>query len=104
MTSNGEREFPAPFLRRCLRLKLDIPQNSEALFRLVLERFGSELDPWMKQAEAIINLYLDDVKDGKKRHSVDQLLNAMHLLLRGTDLSAKENEALRCVVFSNLAD
>ena len=104
MTSNGEREFPGPFMRRCLRLKLDIPQGQDALLHLVKERFGTSLDEKMAEANNIIELYLADTTERKMRHSVDQLLNAMQLLLRGTDLSAEANEKLRAIVFSNLAD
>jgi MoxR-like ATPase len=35
MTSNGEREFPAPFLRRCLRLEM--PKPDEPMLRSIVE-------------------------------------------------------------------
>lgn len=103
MTSNGEREFPGPFLRRCLRLKLEVPTETEALLKLVEQRFGKALEAQKPAVKEVIRQYLKNVKDGK-RHSVDQLLNAMQLLLRGTDISAEQGQRLREVIFANLTD
>ena len=30
MTSNAEREFPPPFLRRCIRLRIDPPEPASS--------------------------------------------------------------------------
>lgn len=41
MTSNGERNFPDAFRRRCVQIRLDRPKG-EALRELVSEHFGGE--------------------------------------------------------------
>lgn len=43
ITSNGEREFPAAFLRRCVRLKLNAPK-ADQLKALVRAHFGEGKD------------------------------------------------------------
>ena len=43
MTSNGEREFPPAFLRRCLQLKLEQP-TPEELVKIVRARLGEPAD------------------------------------------------------------
>ncbi len=50
MTSNAEREFPAPFLRRCIRLDMQ-PPNEDKLARIVAQHLD---DPVAKQANALI--------------------------------------------------
>ncbi|WP_353260129.1 AAA family ATPase, partial [Prochlorothrix hollandica] len=54
MTSNGERDFPPAFLRRCLRLRMPDPsQNKDALTHLVeshLKR-GSDEERWPRLKE-----------------------------------------------------
>jgi MoxR-like ATPase len=74
LTSNGEREFPAPFLRRCIRLempKIDI----DLLRRIVGAHLGSEN---RDAAEDLIGDFLARVEAGDKQ-ATDQLLNAAYL-------------------------
>ncbi|ELP55733.1 hypothetical protein O53_332 [Microcystis aeruginosa TAIHU98] len=35
MTSNEAREFPPAFLRRCLRLRLEQPDNEDDFYRIL---------------------------------------------------------------------
>ena len=46
MTSNAEREFPAPFLRRCVRLNLE-PPNKKRLGEIIasqLRHYAATID------------------------------------------------------------
>jgi MoxR-like ATPase len=85
MTSNGERDFPAPFLRRCVQFELPEPGPDE-LRRIVMAHFT-----WITKDSKD----LEDLKDPQspqgllakfiaKRNelplSTDQLLNAVHVL------------------------
>ncbi|MDJ0462624.1 MoxR family ATPase [Streptomyces sp. H27-C3] len=78
MTSNGEREFPEAFMRRCLRLDIPDP-DAETLAELVSGHFGNLLSG---SQEALIQDFL-------RRSSqvgglaADQLLNAAHLATSG---------------------
>jgi len=97
MTSNGERDFPAAFLRRCVQCTLEDP--GEKQLREILDAHMPELagDPGVQ----------DLVKDflGRRAQSAlanDQLLNAHHLArLRGT-LTESEQKDVLDVLFRSL--
>lgn len=75
LTSNGERDFPGPFLRRCIRLDL-APPTDEKLARIVKAHFG------MDQAVAAEGLITDFVERRKAGDlAVDQLLNAVYMTM-----------------------
>lgn len=82
ITSNGERQLPAPFLRRCLRLEIPAP-NVEKLTKIVNAHFenlvGFEADQKAKIEELIAEVYQLREQDGKYI-ATDQLLNAIYLL------------------------
>lgn len=77
MTSNGERDFPAPFLRRCVQC--EIPEPNAAQLREIVAAHFPQHD--LDGARDIATLIEDFVR---QRASValatDQLLNAIHLL------------------------
>jgi MoxR-like ATPase len=75
MTSNGEREFPAPFLRRCLRL--DMPRPDEKMLKNIVEsRLRNKAVA--KSSADLIRKFLD-LKTSRTL-ATDQLLNAVYLL------------------------
>jgi MoxR-like ATPase len=79
MTSNGEREFPAPFLRRCVRFKID-PPNVEQLTRIVEAHFDSETAEGQQQ---LIERFAQRLQAGAAARptlAIDQLLNAVFVL------------------------
>ncbi|MER8009672.1 AAA family ATPase [Streptomyces sp. NPDC094149] len=73
ITSNGEREFPAAFRRRCLPLEMATPSRAQLL--AVLSNHFRALPP---DAEALVDLFLERAASGGT-HSLDQLLNAVQL-------------------------
>lgn len=81
MTSNGERDFPPAFNRRCLRVKMPEPQKNE-LEAIVAAHFGE--DKLTKHKEDIDKLIgeFDQNKTGtgNRDRSTDQLLNTIHIL------------------------
>lgn len=85
LTSNGERDFPPPFLRRCLRLNIREP-NSEELKRIVTAHLLNEETPsqeansLIKQTDSLITKFLDKRQNGEL--ATDQLLNAVYLVTR----------------------
>jgi MoxR-like ATPase len=90
MTSNGEREFPRAFLRRCLRLDIKAPAEDE-LKRIVEAQLGIDA---VNQAEILIQRFLE-LRDQKKQDmATDQLLNAIYLLTRGIDPIDRDRETL----------
>ncbi len=78
MTSNGERDFPAPFLRRCLLMKMPDPCDDPKRLRdIVSAHLGAE-----KTAEAskLIDSFIASAKAGELL-ATDQLLNAIQLVM-----------------------
>jgi len=100
MTSNGEREFPPAFLRRCLQLRMHPPGKSklEAIVRAHLfpVRRGADAAEraLVEQAYTKVQQQIDDLietfleRRDKKRQELatDQLLNAISLAMSGVDL------------------
>ncbi|WP_328409873.1 AAA family ATPase [Streptomyces violaceus] len=78
ITSNGEREFPAAFRRRCLPLAMRTPSREQLL--AIVE---SHLRARPPDAEALVDLFVKRIEAGGM-HSLDQLLNAVQLTSAGT--------------------
>lgn len=76
MTSNGERDFPPAFLRRCLQLEIKKPSPSE-LREIVL----AHLDALDSEGEVRVQQFWDSWDRGET-HATDQLLNALALMSR----------------------
>jgi MoxR-like ATPase len=89
LTSNGERDFPPPFLRRCLRLNIREP-NREELERIITahlskkegkkQEIAKQADNLLKQADSLIADFLKKREKGEL--ATDQLLNAVYLVTR----------------------
>lgn len=81
LTSNGERDFPPAFLRRCLRLNMGEP-TSERLKKIVQAHLGEDLDNKAKVAESekLIKQFVERSKQGDL--ATDQLLNAIYFVTR----------------------
>jgi MoxR-like ATPase len=78
LTSNGERDFPPPFLRRCIRLDIQEPDKKE-LERIVKAHL--QLDDELSQtADNLIEQFLKKRQNGEL--ATDQLLNAVYLVTR----------------------
>ena len=73
LTSNGEREFPPAFLRRCIRAKLPDP-GVDQLKRIVSAHLGTDVtERVVKQIEAFANA-------GPRNTAMDQFLNSLYLV------------------------
>lgn len=101
LTSNKERELPAPFLRRCLRLGIKKPDRKK-LEAIVEAHFGDD----KKNASAkddLITIF-DEMRE-KGNLATDQLLNAIYLVTNGIDLSQKNEDidSLREAIFRYLS-
>jgi MoxR-like ATPase len=87
LTSNGERDFPPPFLRRCLRLTMKEPEK-EHLVKIIAAHLGKEIaDP--NNSTKLTDEALDDLVNNfieqrdKKTLANDQLLNALFMVTKG---------------------
>lgn len=91
MTSNREREFPPAFLRRCLLLDMQ-PPDEERLLQIARAHLG---DLGKEISSQDIEYFAKRLRENPNQHSTDQLLNA--LLLRralGLDDSASAERAM----------
>lgn len=73
MTSNGEREFPPAFLRRCVTVELRQPAGDAELSAIVREHLG----PLADQSDDLVRRFLERSTSGTL--ATDQLLNAVYL-------------------------
>ncbi|MGX4693818.1 AAA family ATPase [Streptomyces sp. JNUCC 63] len=94
LTSNGEREFPPAFLRRCVPLHLRRPDRDhlEAIVRAHL----GELD---EETKRMVATFLERSSTGEL--ATDQLLNAIYLS-RVPGLEADSREALAASLMAHL--
>ncbi|MDL5204332.1 AAA family ATPase [Streptomyces sp. ALI-76-A] len=77
ITSNGEREFPAAFRRRCLPLEMRTPTR-EQLVAMVEGHLGTR----PAGTDDLVDLFVQQVQAGGT-HSLDQLLNAVQMTTAG---------------------
>lgn len=89
LTSNGEREFPPAFLRRCLQLEMKKPDDREWLAEIVRSRLGDQI---AGEADQMIQKFLDRRKQGKV--AIDQLLNTLFILKNDLGVTAEDEESL----------
>ncbi|MGY4959506.1 AAA family ATPase [Streptomyces sp. 900105245] len=91
LTSNGERDFPAAFLRRCIRYTMPMP-DAESLRRVVAAHFETAVES-PGPVDSLILSFVERLRAGESL-AVDQLLNAVHVL---TSAQAPEDDAAQDV-------
>jgi MoxR-like ATPase len=88
MTSNGEREFPLPFKRRCIQLEIKEPDQEE-LTKIVKAHLGDNLT---QEIETQIKKFVE--KRGKGPLATDQLLNVVFMLMNKPLPNPEEKKAI----------
>ena len=103
LTSNGEREFPAAFHRRCIRVAMPTPSH-EDLVHVVGAHFEPSARLPAKERAAEIRQFLGD--EGNLDRATDQLLNALYLLTlrEGAPASDEQRRSLRQILYRQLHD
>ncbi len=102
LTSNGEREFPPAFLRRCLPVEIT-PPTAEELAGIVKARLAP-LPADNEKIEALIEDFLkrrDGESDDGGDLATDQLLNAVHLVMQR--VPSLDRDDLREAIFKSLS-
>jgi MoxR-like ATPase len=97
LTSNGERELPPPFLRRCLRLDIPVPDRDK--LGDILRAHLRDLDP--AGVEGLLAGFVER-RDAGHLLATDQLLNAVFLVTRGQVPEGEERQAVLDVVLREL--
>jgi MoxR-like ATPase len=89
LTSNGERELPPPFFRRCLRLDLPDP-DQERLRRVITAHLRQ---PDANLTDQLIERFMNCRASGGVL-AIDQLLNALFLIGKGRIPDGQERDEL----------
>ncbi|MFJ7591017.1 AAA family ATPase [Streptomyces sp. NPDC097617] len=98
LTSNGERDFPPAFLRRCVRLHLE-PPGRDKLARIVRRRLGVDIASGEEYGD-LVQAFLERGEDGDL--ATDQLLNAIQLRLAGAWSAPADRERFLDTVMQHL--
>ncbi len=120
LTSNGERDFPPAFLRRCLRLDIQEPSKEE-LEKIVKAHFLRKEDEKHKEdekgkkdenviteakllekAKELIEQFLKKRDNKQENLATDQLLNAIYLITRKYAPEGEDKQKLIEQLFKSL--
>lgn len=96
ITSNGERDLPPAFLRRCLRIELPPPTADE--LRAIAEGHLPEADA--TKLGALIEAF--EKQRAKGIMATDQLLNAFFLVSSGRTMTAEDRAAVEAILLREL--
>jgi MoxR-like ATPase len=96
ITSNGERDLPPAFLRRCLRI--DLPPPDTDMLREIVLRHLPDADL------AILGELLEKFDQQRKKGmlATDQLLNAFYLVTRGRSMTDEDRKTVEGIVLREL--
>ncbi|MEM7802967.1 MAG: MoxR family ATPase [Chloroflexota bacterium] len=84
ITSNGERELPSPFLRRCLQLDIPAPGEDD-LVKIALSHLRDLEEEQEKKVRELAK-ELDQRRQVNQHVATDQLLNAAYLINNEIDI------------------
>ncbi|WP_405885015.1 ATPase [Streptomyces sp. NBC_01136] len=102
MTSNGERDFPAAFLRRCVRFTMPKP-SLEELRKVVAAHLKIDGETERsREIDPLIQSFVERLAAGESL-AVDQLLNAAHLLTGGSTLAGADRQEVMDLVLRELS-
>jgi MoxR-like ATPase len=87
LTSNGERDFPAAFLRRCVRLRMPAP-DVELLTDIVTAHLGAAA---AAQCDDMIQQFAAKA-ESTRALATDQLMNAIYIVTRAVTPDSEERD------------
>lgn len=93
LTSNGERDFPPAFLRRCIQFRMPDP-DAQLLRRIVVAHLGENV---ADTAEALIEDFADRA-GANHAQATDQLLNAIFVVTRTTPAPDERDRVIRILL------
>jgi MoxR-like ATPase len=98
LTSNGERELAPAFLRRCLRLEIDVP-TPKRLEAIVRAHLGNDA---VEPSSKLISEFLQQLATDQTTLSVDQLLSAAYLVTQGQIPNDEDKKEVLAAVMQQL--
>ncbi|ONH62671.1 hypothetical protein CcI49_00810 [Frankia sp. CcI49] len=97
LTSNNERTFPPPFLRRCVRFTMPKPDLNE-LARIVEAHFSPETAVLVREEIAAFYRQIT----GDQTLAIDQLLNLVHLVTAEDTIDSEARDNIEQILLSDL--
>lgn len=97
MTSNGEREFPLAFRRRCIAVEIQRPSR-ERLVQIIEARLGREMKAIA--GTDLLDKFLDRQQHGDL--ATDQLLNAIYLTFHAARENGRDRTELADMMLQHL--
>jgi len=101
MTSNGEREFPPAFLRRCIHHEIDVP-DEEKLIKIVESHLELNVEE-SKDIKDVISEFLQKRDVEGKELATDQLMNAIFLVLKERNVLDESNQDILESIWHSLS-
>jgi len=108
MTSNGERDFPPAFMRRCLHHEMKLPTETRLIEIVTKHLELTEDSENLATIEEIVKEFIAkrdglDTSRQKSELATDQLLNALYLRLnKKVDLELNQSQILKDVIWRSL--
>ncbi|MDJ0682277.1 MAG: MoxR family ATPase [Xenococcaceae cyanobacterium MO_167.B52] len=100
MTSNGERDFPPAFKRRCLRVTMPNP-NKTTLQKIVEAHFGDKFLENEENKQHFQDLFAQFQSSSQTpERATDQLLNAIYILTREVKVGEDEDSVKKVLLKS----
>ncbi|MDM5177449.1 MoxR family ATPase [Massilia sp. DJPM01] len=99
LTSNGERDFPAPFLRRCLQLRMPDPCDDPVRLKAIVDAHLGESAS--AKADAMIQSFATRAQGGDIL-ATDQLLNAIQLVMGSYSMDDADKSELELSLMAGL--
>jgi MoxR-like ATPase len=93
LTSNGERDFPPAFLRRCVQFRMPDPDLG-LLRRIVAAHLGEDI---AERAETLVRDFADRTA-ANHAQATDQLLNAIFVVTKATPEPDERERVLRVLL------
>jgi MoxR-like ATPase len=105
MTSNRERDFPAAFYRRCIRVDMPAPTDQAAFESLVRKHFEQQNRGELAEKASVLEEIVTFLETtSQEDRATDQLLNALHLITQSSAVgpTPEQIETLRTVLYKGL--
>lgn len=99
MTSNGERDFPPAFKRRCIRINMPNPMKDN-LLSIVEAHMGKT---YFQESQDKINYLIGEFLK-KKDVATDQLLNTIYMSTGGVSSEVSSPDLIEELLFKSLSD
>lgn len=102
MTSNGEKDFPPAFKRRCIRITMPDPSETQ-LQEIVKAHFGLDNKEFENPESKISELITEFCQDIDSQRATDQLLNTIYLLTRDVSSQGADINSIKDIIFRDLS-